>query len=180
MFVGVHEPGAPGGLLSVRSTRRVATPAAAGPSAVALTVDTAWGSYLVLSEFAGEAEVEGVRFQGKLGIFGREAGGQPWLVACGASTLNSDGIGFSGQAPEWAGAASGKTEYVLNVSGRPQGWADPPQGAQAYVLLNDGAFDTGYPVRVTRADAIAVERFPIPADAAGGFKLYALRCLEPK
>ena len=163
----------------MRSARRIEAPAGAGPAAVALAIDTAWGSYLALSEFAGEAEIEGVHFQGKLGIFGRDPGGKAWLVACGASTLRGDSVGFSGQAPEWAGTASGQTDYALTVSGRPQGWADPPQGSQAWVLLNAGGFDTGYPVGSTRPDAITVERFPIPAGAAGGFTLYSLRCLGP-
>jgi hypothetical protein len=178
-FVGLHEPGAPDGLTSVRSVRRIDVPAGAGPSAVALAIDTAWGSYIILNEFAGEAEIEGVRFQGKLGIFGRDSQGRPWLIACGASTLRGDRVGFSRQAPEWAGRASGKTAYALTVSRRPPGWADPPKGCQAWVLLNDGGFDTGFPVSATQADAIAVERFPIPAGATGDFRLRALRYLEP-
>ncbi len=178
VFVGLHEPGAPAGLISVRSARRIETPAEAGPAAVALAIDAAWGSYLVLSEFAGEAEVEGVRFQGKLGIFGRDGGGKPWLIGCGAATLQGGGAGFSGQAPEWTGNASGKTGYELAVSGRPAGWADPPAGSQAWVLVNDGAFDTGFPVRATKPDGIEVERFPLPAGAAGGFRLFSLRCME--
>ncbi|OGD22075.1 MAG: hypothetical protein A2W03_05470 [Candidatus Aminicenantes bacterium RBG_16_63_16] len=176
VFVGIHEPGTPAGLISVRSARRIAVPAGAGPSAVALAVDMAWGSYLVLAEFAGEAEVEGVRFQGKLGIFGRESGGKAWLIGCGASTLQGGSIGFSGQAAEWSGTAAGKSEYALSVSGRPQGWLDPPKGSQAWVFLNDGAFDTGYPVSATKGGSMTVERFPIPAGASGRFRLYALRC----
>lgn len=179
VFVGIHEPGAGNELTSVRAARRIELPASAGPDAAALAVDTAWGSCLILSEFAGEAEIEGVRFQGKLGIFGKESGGRPWLIACGASTLQGDGIGFSGRAPEWAGNLSGKTDYSLTVSGRPSGWTDPPTGSQAWVLLNDGAFDTGFPVSATSEDTIAVERFPIPAATTGAFRLYSLRCTEP-
>jgi len=180
VFVGLHESGASGGLSSVRAARRLDVPAGAGPEGVALAIDTAWGSYIILNEFAGEAEVGGVRFQGKLGIFGRDGSGQPWLLACGASTLQGTGAGFSGLGSEWKGTASGKTDYSLKVAGRPEGWVDPPKGCQAWVLLNDGAFDTGFPVGATRAEAIDVERFPIPATAASAFRLYALRCLEPK
>jgi hypothetical protein len=64
----------------------------------------------------------------------------------------------------------------LTVSGRPAGWTDPPKGSQAWVLLNDGAFDTGFPVSATKEETITVERFPIPAGAPGRFRLYALRC----
>ena len=178
VFVGVHEPGALGGLVSVRSARRIEVPAAAGPAAVALEVDTAWGSYLVLSEFAAEAEVEGARFQGRLGIFGKEAGGKPWLVACGANTLEAGGIGFRDRSPEWTGRASAKSDDKLKVSGRPADWADPPAGSRGWVLLNDGRFDTGFPVSATTGDTIAIERFPVPVGAADGFRLPALRCLN--
>ncbi len=171
IFAGVHEPGAPGGLVSVRSARRFEVPAAAGPAAVALAVETAWGDYLVLSEFSGEAEVEGVRFQGKLGIFGKYPGGKPWLIACGAGTLEGGGIGFRGRSPEWTGTASAETDYKLTVPGRPADWADPPAGSRVWVLLNDGGFDTGFPVSATSSEAITIERFPIPAGAAAAFRL---------
>ncbi len=177
-FVGVHEPGASGGLTSVLSARRVGVPAAAGPAAVAAVIETAWGSCLILSEFAGEAQVEGVRFQGKLGILGQDTSGKSWLVACGAATFQGGGIGFSGGTTEWAGNASGKTDYELKAGGRPADWTDPPAGSQVWVLLNDGAFDTGFPVSETKPDAITIERFPIPAGAAGGFRLYALRSIN--
>ena len=177
-FVGLHEPGAPDGLTSVRSARRIAVPAGAGPSAVALAADTAWGSYVVLSEFDNEVEVEGLRFQGKLGIFGRDSAGRPWLIAGGAATLRDDRFGFSGQAPEWAGEISGRAAGDLVVSGRPAGWSDPPPGCRSWILVNDGGFDTGFPVAATRTGAIVVERFPVPAGVTGGFRLPAVRCLE--
>lgn len=182
VFVGVHEPGAADGLTSVRAARRIGVPAAAGPSAVAVAVDAAWGSYLILNEFSGEAEVEGIRFRGKLGIFGRDAAGKAWLLACGASTLSGGSgegeIGFSGKSPVWAGKASIKTDYALAVSSRPGDWIDPPEGSRAWILLNDGGFDTGFPVKATQEDSIAIERFPIPAAASGTFRLPALRVIE--
>jgi len=177
-FVGLHEPGTPEGSMAVRSARRLDVPAEAGPDAAALAIDTSWGGCIILNEFARPAMVEGVRFQGKLGIFGKDSKGKAWLIAVGASALQRDGIGFSGQAPEWAGRASGKTPYALTVSSRPQGWTDPPKDCRVWVLLNDGRFDTGFPVSATKADEISVERFPIPAKTTGDFRLYALRCLE--
>ncbi len=178
-FVGLYEPGGPDGLTAVRAARRIEVPAAAGPDAVAVAIDTAWGSYLVLNEFDAEAEVEGVKFQGKLGIFGRDAAGSPWLVASGAPTFEAAGTGFRGQPAEWSSAPSAIAAESIAASGRPDGWQDPPEGCRNWLLLNDGEFDTGFEVTSTDASGIKLSpRFPLPGSATGAFRLPALRVVE--
>lgn len=171
-------------MMPVKSARRLEVPASAGPEAVALEINTVWGSYIVLSEFAHEATVEGVTFQGKLGIFGKDAKGKPWYLASGASTLQSGKKGFTGKPAEWTGTWTAKTADKLTVSGRPAGWTNPPKGCKSYVILNVtqnqphpdlGKFDTGYPVAKTTRNSIRTERFPIPPETGTAFKLAALR-----
>ncbi len=183
-FIGVHEPSLPKGSMPVKSARRLEVPAPAGASAVAIEIKTVWGDYIVLSEFADEATVAGVTFKGKLGIFGTNAKGKAWYLASGATTLRRGKTGFSGKPAEWTGTATAKTGSRLTVGGRPAGWSDPPQGCQAYVILNvtqnvfqpnPGRFDTGYPVAKTTEDSIQTERFPIPAESSNAFRLAALR-----
>ncbi len=204
-FVGVHEPSLPDGSMPVKSARRLEVPAAAGPEAVAVEIETVWGSYIVLSEFAGETTLAGVTFQGKLGIFGTDAKGKPWYLASGATTLRRGAIGFTNKPAEWTGTLSaqpapvkrtfpaalfskrGDAETLLAAGGRPAGWSDPPKGCRAYVILNVaqnvprpnlGRFDTGYPVARTSPKSIVTERFPIPAETTNGFRLSALRYSE--
>ncbi|MEN6626171.1 MAG: hypothetical protein ABFD69_08110 [Candidatus Sumerlaeia bacterium] len=191
-FVGVHEPSLVGGSMPVKSAKQIKVPASAGPNAVAVRIETAWGSYLVLSEFDKEAKVGGVRFQGKFGVFGEECGagapaghGKPWYVASGARTLKKGlfGLGFAGKPAQWSGEASAKTADTLTAGGRPKGWIDPPAGCRSYVLLNiplaiGGPLDTGLPVASTTAGSIKVDRFPIPEGAGNKFTLPALRYME--
>ncbi|MEN6627927.1 MAG: heparinase II/III family protein [Candidatus Sumerlaeia bacterium] len=173
-FIGLHEPGAQNADWVVQKAQRLKTPKAAGPDAVALLIDTAWGQYLVLNEFAAEAKVKGVSFQGKLGVWCKEPGGTEWIVACGASTCRAGKLGFAGKTAMWNDeAAITSAEELKPAHARPADWQDPPAGWRNYVLLNDGKSDTGFPVARTGAENIRVGMFPLPKEA-GGFSLPSL------
>lgn len=179
-FIGLHEPGGQGSDWVINHARRLQTPPSAGPGAVALLLDTAWGQYLVLNEFAAEARVEGVSFQGKFGVYCKAAGGKEWIVACGASTCRAGKLGFSGKPAAWTDdATTGTAEQEIEPAhARPADWRDAPAGWQSYVLLNDGRSDTGFPVMRTGADGIRVDKFPLPKRPAGKFSVMALRVDE--
>ncbi|MCE5231130.1 heparinase II/III family protein [bacterium] len=178
-FFGLHEPGGKNADWIIRKAQRLKTPKAAGPNAIALLIDTAWGQYLVLNEFANEAKIKGVSFHGKFGVWCKDAGGKEWVVACGASTCQAGKLGFSGKAPAWIDEATTNTSVkeLKPSHARPADWQDAPAGWQGYVLLNDGKSDTGFPVTRTDAENIRVEKFPLPKKA-GTFKLMALRVDE--
>lgn len=178
-FVAVHEPAGPGGVGPVRAIERLAVPDAAGPDAVALRIESGWGTYRVFVDFAGGARVEGIEFEGRFGVLCRTPRGERWLMAAGAATLRPDAFGFEGRSASWAGGVRESTEDALTPeTPRPADWTDAPEGCRGYLLVHDGSHETGFPVRETGPERIAVTRFPLPAVKA--FSLPSLRfVVEP-
>ncbi len=170
VFVAVHEPGAPDGVLAIQSVERIELPAEAGADAVALRIASAWGTYWLLGDCAGEMAVDGIRFQGKFGAFCEPAAGKPWLVGVGAATLQRDALGFAGTTPAWTGHVTVHTDNALTTdAARPADWPAPADGYTAYAAVDD----TGFAVAATEANRIALTRFPV--SAAETFRLPALR-----
>jgi hypothetical protein len=177
VFAGLHEPGINGALSSIQSAQRLNVPGAAGPDAVAIEVVTVWGTYLIFSEFAAEAQVGGVRFDGKFGIHCTPVGGAaPWAVACGASTLRAGDLGFENRTAWWNNTvATRTTQTIVAGAGRPVDWPRPVAGARTWLLINDGEHETGFPVLEDDAQSVTVDRFPLPAGTETTFKVPALR-----
>lgn len=176
-FVAIHEPSSADGTMPIARTERLDVPPAAGPQAVAIRIESRWGTYLVLSEFAAEAPVAGVRFQGTLGIFGQTPQGQRWLLACGATTLKSDRFGFENAPAAWSGRIVQLDEQSLTVdTPRPVNWPAPVAGVSPYVLTGDGKIFTGFAVQATEPRLIKVARFPL--SKASRFELPAVQMLE--
>ena len=166
VFVGLHEPSGPDGVMPIRSAERLPVPKSAGPNAVAVRIESAWGTYLVLSEFASEAEVAGARFVGPFGfgITCRKPDGKRWLLASEASTLMAGDFGFENVAPVWSGEVVERTEHGLIVdTPRPADWPPVSPYVTQYVLVGDEEPDTGFPVRAMEDLQIEVDRFPLPS-----------------
>ncbi|HUT87887.1 MAG TPA: heparinase II/III family protein [Thermoguttaceae bacterium] len=174
VFVAVHEPSGPSGNGTIHSASRLEVPQGAGSEAVAVKIESAWGDYLVLSDFAGQAEVDGVRFAGSFGVLCRTPTGEKWLFAVGAQTLQQDAFGFSGRSARWSGQVESNTETVIRTTTeRPGDWPSTPEGCRGYVLAGDGAYDTGFPVEDVGSRTITVGRFPLPKLTS--FQLPAVR-----
>ena len=182
IFVGLHEPSVNGALTSIQSARKLNVPVGAGPDAVAIEVVTVWGTYLIFSEFAAEAQVGGVRFAGKFGIHYTPVGASavPWAVACGASTLKAGDLGFENRTAMWSDTiATHTTQRIVAGAGRPADWPRQVAGARTWLLVNDGEYETGFPVLEDDAQSVTVDRFPLPAGTKTTFKVPALRAMIP-
>jgi len=176
VFVALHEPSGPSGQWTIQSATRLEVPPEAGPEAVAVRIASEWGEYLVLSDFADEAEVDGVRFAGRFGVLGRTPAGARWLFAVGAGTLQQDTFGFAGRSAQWSGKVESNSETVIRTTTeKPGDWPATPEGCRVYVLGNDGAYDTGFPVDDVAARTITVGRFPLPK--LSSFRLPAVRSM---
>lgn len=163
VFVAIHEPSGSADKWPIQSASRLAVPHEAGPRAVAVKIESAWGQYLILSNFANEAEVDGVRFAGVFGALCRTPTGKKWLFTVGAPTLQQDAFGFSGTSAQWSGTVSSNTATVIATSSdKPGDWPSLPDKCQNYVLVNDGVYDTGFPVQEVGKRTITVRRFPLP------------------
>ena len=177
VFVAIHEPSAPDGGMPIRSAARLEVTDSAGPDAVALKVESDWGTYTALAGFSEEAEVDGVRFQGDFGIVCKTPGEGAWHFAVGAETLYSDDSGFEGKTARWKGEVAQNTETAISAKAPcPHDWPEVPEGCQCYVLVNDGSSDTGFPVAGVEENEITVTRFPLPQ--VSDFDLSALRYEE--
>jgi hypothetical protein len=173
-FLFVHEPSDRSGHWPIRSASRLEVPPEAGPEAVAVKIESAWGKYVVLTDFAKESEIDGVQFAGSFGVLGRPPAGEQWLFAVGAKTLQHDGFGFSGSSAWWSGDVESNTKTAIRATTeKPRGWPSLPTSCRNYVLANDGAYDTGFPVEEVGTETITVHRFPLPKLTS--FQLPAVR-----
>jgi hypothetical protein len=176
VFVAVHEPSGPAGKCPIHSARRIEVALEVDSEAVAVKVESAWGEYLILSNFAGQAEIDGVRFEGDFGVLCRMPKGQKWLFAVGAQTLQQDGFGFSDTSAWWSGDVSSSTDTVIGTATeKPHDWPSLPDNCQNHVLANDGAYHTGFPIEEAGPHTITVRRFPLPDVTS--FQLPAVRYL---
>ena len=175
-FVAVLEPSGPDGSLPVRTAKRLDVPTEAGPDAVAVRIESEWGTYLILSEFNAPAQVDGTRFEGALGILCTTPNGQRWLLASGARTLKAGTFGFENIAPTWAGKVVQQDEqHFMTDSPRPVDWPTADPDVQSYVAVQTKDFQTGLPVRAMTENGITVDRFPLPEVSA--FHLEAVRLM---
>ena len=175
VFVAVHEAAAKEEALPVARAERLAVPAAAGSDAIALRIQSEWGEYLVLSEFANPSQIEDVLFHGRFGVVCKPSEGTPWLFALGASTLTTGEHGFEAQAPSWQGTVAAQTSETLTTGApSPAGWPALPGGFTPYVRIHDGAHWTAFPVESAEGNTIRAGRFLLPP-GVGEFELPAVQ-----
>jgi hypothetical protein len=161
-FVAIHEPSGPRGAMPITEATRLDVPKSAGPDAVALRIDSKWGTYFIFSEFENEAEVEGIRFKGTFGVLCRPPKDKPWLLSCQASTFKAKDIGFEGAPKAWSGEILSYTEETItSASSMPSGLLKVPSSVVPYVIVNHGSQATGFPVDFIEGNKINVKRFPI-------------------
>ena len=174
VFVAVHEPDGQDGSFPVRNARLL--PLADGDG-VAIQLETAWGNYAIFSEFEDPVSEEELLFQGSFGVYCQPASGQTWILGVGAETFQASGTGFDEKTAYWTGTAVSTSADTITTSGpRPGDWPDAAEGVQAYVIVDDGAFTTGFPVRSTTNSSVVTERFPL--QEVNTFALPAVRYVE--
>ena len=158
-FVAIHEPSGPRGVMPIDNARRLDVQARAGVDAVALRIVCIWGTYLILSAFGREAEVEGIRFCGAFGILCEPTEGRRWLLAAGSKTLmDANGFGFENTSDMWSGRITGQSRtHLVSHSPRPRGWPDSPDDVTSYVLMNR----SGWPVSRVGRRRITIDQFPL-------------------
>ena len=177
-FVALHEPSGPDGTFPVARAELLDVPSNAGPGAVAVRINSKWGTYLLLADVENETAVGDVAFEGKFGLCKSDPDGRQTLVACGAKTLTRGDFGFSRQPARWSGEISQRTDdqFIADFP-MPDGFpAVVPEMCQNYVLVDWGEYVTGYAVGETARDRISVLRFPL--ENPRRFDLPALRVLR--
>ena len=148
--------------MPVLEAKQLMLPKRAGKNSVAIKLTTNWGDYLIFSECIREVEVEGVRFKGRFGIYGKSCDGAPWVLTSGAETMKSTGIGFEKANTRWSGNVTEITESRMATDEpRPRGWKNPPEGVKQYVRTKIGKYWTGFPVKNVGRNRISVERYPL-------------------
>jgi hypothetical protein len=170
-FVAVHEPAGLDGNLPISHIQRLPVPAAAGPDAVALRIESAWGKYLFLCGFEQETLVAGLRFQGAFGLLHEDPAGRRRLVASESVTMKTeDGFGVEQTPTVWSGAMtrSGAMRIVAENE-PPAGFGGLPAGVTNYVIAPAGDYRSGWPVRNIEGRTIEVDRFPL--QERGDFRL---------
>jgi hypothetical protein len=161
-FVTVHEPRGRDGDMPIHCAVRLDIPAKAGPDAVALRIESAWGTYWIFNDFVQESQIEGIAFKGTFGVLCDPARGAPWLMSCGTSTLRRGRVGFVNEPAQWAGRIERYTETDFSTGHlRPIGWPAVPVGVVSYVRVGDGRTFSGYPVVATSRRRIAIGEFPL-------------------
>jgi hypothetical protein len=176
-FIAIHEPGGSDGPTLINRAERLRVPADAGTDAVALRIDSAWGTYVVFSDFDHAAEVAGIRFAGAFGILNQTPDGPRWMLASEASTFVADDFGFTNATPAWSGNILSQSEAELTTrTPRPADWETLPDNVRSYVLVGTEQESAGLPVSGSNHKSIQVERFPLPA--AERFHWPNVRCLR--
>jgi hypothetical protein len=176
-FVALHEPGGPRGKMPVIGATRLDLPKRAGRNAVATRLVTTWGEYLILSECTSEVVVDGVRFKGRFGIYGKTLDGDPWVLTSGAETMKSMEFGFEDAPARWSGEITAHSESCLKTdTPRPAGWNRPPECVKQYVRTKVGKYWTGFPVKGVGRNQINVERYPLQPGKR--FELLEARYIE--
>lgn len=176
-FVVIHEPSGADGSLPILKAERLNVSPSAGTDAVALRIESKWGTYLVLSEFEQTTDIAGIRFQGALGIVCRKPEVDGWYFSVGSGTMSHENVGVVGESAWWEGKAVSHTEnQIIAETKQPADWPPDVSGVQNYVIVEDGKYWTGFPVRETGESMIEVRHFPL--QAVSRFRLPAVRSWE--
>jgi len=163
--------------MRIRRAERLAVPASAGKNAVALRIASAWGTYLIFSEFLRGTEVACVRFQGAFGVVCTTRRSKRWLFTCVPPSAVRGIFGFEDTTAVWRGRIRRQTKETLVVDppsppGRPVAQA----GARGYVLVGNGKTRTGFPVWIAHGNRITVDR--VPLQPAAIFAIPEVRYIE--
>jgi hypothetical protein len=158
----------------------------AGPHAVAIQIESRWGTYLILSEFVKETNIENVTFMGKFAVVCQTPEGKMWWMSVGARTLkpitnSGSGIqnkktdfGFEKMPAVWKGNVVSQTDHeILSSTNQPEGWEQLPEQVTQYMLTWASGHQTGFPVQSIGKNRIVVDRFLLPKIKK--FKLMAVR-----
>jgi hypothetical protein len=181
-FVAVHEPGVPGGNMPISSAVLIETPTEAGEDAVAVLIESDWGTYVVLSHFDTEAECEGVRFQGEFGVLWIRPDGKRTILSHRAATFTvtasghpTGSLGFSDAPVVWESEVVANTGLEITAkTAPPEGWTHTSGG---YLLADAEGLATGFPVSSVDGVNITIERFPVPKSVKQ-FSFPAVRLIE--
>lgn len=147
-FVALHEPATADGTLPVTAARCLPIPPEAGPNAVAVEITCGWGIYTILSEFAQPQAIDGIEFAGTLHVRLKTKTGEE-----ASASLRGGGLASE--------AARGSDHTIHTPTPLNSGDTRAPA---AYLLVDDGARWTGFPISDIKASDITVSRFNLPPE----------------
>lgn len=166
VFAAVHEPLGGPDAPRIASVDRLAVPAEAGPRAVALRIDCAWGVYLALHDFERPAEVAGARFQGEFALLRLRGGEPPAYLAVAAELLEVDGVGFRDDVTRVAGPARRIDAQRFEPETPSAAWPVIDPGARGWVAVQAPDGWTGFPLETTLHGGVGVKDYPLPEVSA--------------
>jgi hypothetical protein len=176
-FVTIHEPGDAGGAMPIQRAVVLPVPREAGPDALAVQIESSWGTYTLMSEFVNEATVADYRFKGELAVLHKSPSGKRSVIAQAASSFQCGDLSFRNAAATWSGKVTGHDERSLTTdTPRPADWWTWPADTQQYVIVLADGRQTGLPVIATADQRIDVDRFPVPE--CSEFRLSTLNVLD--
>ncbi|MCP4640244.1 MAG: hypothetical protein GY851_07430 [bacterium] len=171
-FVAVHEPMDEDGP-SVLGTELIDA-TGAGARAVAIRVETAWGTYVVLHDFESPTQVADVEFVGDFAVLCFVDGALDRYMTVGASTLRCGKKGFADAVARVSGEVAESNDEGFTVSDTSaQDWPVLDAGAQAHVRVRTGEGWLGYPVAKLTDNSVLVKDYPLPEVTA--FELPSVR-----
>jgi hypothetical protein len=162
-FVAVHEPSDDLNTMPVTAAELVAVPEA-GARAVALTLSTAFGDFLVLHDFDNRAEVDGLSFHGVFAVIQRSDGRVTQWMTAGARELAGDGVAWNEARPVVSAPVQENSADAIVPANAPEvAWPAIAAPAQAYVRAKVNGTWTGFPVAAVDGERIITKDYPLPA-----------------
>jgi len=161
-FVAVHAPGVDPAAMPVTGVERLRVPGV-GERAVALRVESTFGTFYFLNKFEQAFDVDGIRFQGEFAVLQFEEGALQQYMAVAATELRWQGEGFENAVACVEGTVKENTaERLIPQRLSKSGWPRIDAGAQAYVRVLTNTGWTGFPVDSADSDDIRVKDYPLP------------------
>ncbi len=159
-FVAVHEPIGPGGPVVLDAQRLPVK--AGGERAVAVRVNTTWGDYVFLHDFARPPGFADIDFVGDFAALRLDGHSLAAYMAVGATHLRYGEEGFKDGVPRARSAVAACAADTLTAAAAPEGgWPVIDENAQAYVRVQTGEGNVGYPVAELAGDTLRVADYPV-------------------
>ena len=171
-FVALHEP-AGSEAFAILGAQALKV-GGAGALAAALRVDTEWGTYVILHDFAEPGRVVDIDFAGDFALLHFVEGALQAYLTVGAGMLRCAGEGFEEAVARIAGAVEEPQDGRFIAAESPsQGWPVLDLGAGAYVRVHTSEGWVGYRVAGIEEDRMRVQEYPLPEITA--FELPSVR-----
>jgi len=171
-FVAMHEAEGAGGFAVAEA--ELLQVADGGERAVALRIETEWGTYVLLHDFVAPTAAGDIEFAGDFAVLHFVDGTLRAYMTVGAGELHCAGEGFEDAAARIAGTVKESNGERLVVAEPPNpAWPVLDDGVEAYVRVRSDEGWIGYPVAEIGEDSIRVQGYPLPEITA--FELRSAR-----